>query len=61
MLTIAIEIHRANRPEAASASEAPTAWSPAMTRAKELAKPEMAATNPAEIGWTRDGVAMGKA
>jgi hypothetical protein len=25
-----------------------------MTSTKEVAKPEMAATNPAEIGWSRD-------
>jgi len=27
-----------------------------MTRAKELAKPEIAATNPAEIGWMTGAV-----
>jgi len=29
-----------------------------MTRANELAKPEIAATKPAEMGWAMDGVAM---
>jgi hypothetical protein len=29
-----------------------------MTSAKELAKPEMAATNPADIGWRTFEVAM---
>jgi hypothetical protein len=32
-----------------------------MTRANELANPEMAATTPAEIGWITDDVAMNQA
>ncbi|WP_407937544.1 hypothetical protein [Microterricola viridarii] len=41
---------RANRPDAACSSLAPTATSPAMTRAKELANPVIAATMPAKMG-----------
>src|SRR5690606_27265432 len=48
--------HNTSRPEDACASLAPTACSPAMTRAKEVAKPLMAATSPAETGWRRPGV-----
>jgi len=51
----------ANRPDAASPEEAPTAESPAMTSANELAKPEIAATKPAEIGWKTDVVRMATA
>jgi hypothetical protein len=58
MLTIAIARQRAKSPDAASSELAPTARSPAMTRANELAKPEIAATKPAEIGWATDVVAM---
>jgi len=61
VLTTAIERQRAKSPDAACASFAPTACSPAMTRAKELANPEMAATNPAEIGWATDELAMVRA
>jgi hypothetical protein len=42
--------HSARSPDAASASVAPTAWRPAMTRAKEVAKPVIEATIPAEMG-----------
>jgi hypothetical protein len=56
--TIAIAMQIAKSPDDASAGEAPTARSPAMTRANELAKPEIAATNPAEIGWRTDAVRM---
>ena len=51
MFVIATAKQIAKSPEAASASVAPTAKSPAMTSANELAKPEIAATNPAEMGW----------
>ena len=54
VLTTAIARHTAKRPDAASASEAPTACSPAITSTNEVANPEMAATNPAEIGWRTD-------
>ncbi|GAA3741606.1 hypothetical protein GCM10022239_16560 [Leifsonia bigeumensis] len=39
-----------SRPDEASASVAPTAWSPAMTRANDVAKPAMEPTTPAEMG-----------
>lgn len=42
--------HRANRPLAACPSVAPTARRPAMTSAKEVANPVIAATMPAEMG-----------
>jgi len=61
ILTTAIARHSANSPDAACWSLAPTALSPAMTSANELANPEMAATNPAEIGWMRGVVAMERA
>src|SRR5690606_34518167 len=44
--------HAMSRPEEACASVAPTAWRPAMTRAKEVAKPAIDATIPAETDWT---------
>jgi hypothetical protein len=44
--------HKAKSPDAAWASVAPTAWRPAITKAKDVAKPVMAATMPAEIGWS---------
>ena len=43
-----IAIETAIRPDAASASEAPTARNPCTTTANELAKPTKAASNPAE-------------
>jgi hypothetical protein len=61
MLTTAIARHSANSPDAACWSFAPTARSPAMTSANELANPEMAATIPAEIGWMTDVVAIREA
>ena len=42
--------HSAKRPDAACPSVAPTARRPAMTRAKEVANPVIAATMPAEMG-----------
>jgi hypothetical protein len=42
--------HRISRPDEACASVAPTACSPATTRAKDVAKPVMEATIPAEMG-----------
>jgi hypothetical protein len=50
VLTIAIAMHTANNPDEASASVAPTARSPAITITNDDAKPDMAATKPAEIG-----------
>ncbi len=41
-------------PDAASASVAPTARRPAISRAKELANPVIDPTMPAVIGWTID-------
>ncbi len=58
VLTTAIARHTANSPDAACASDAPTARRPAMTITNEVANPEMAATNPAEIGWRTDVLAM---
>lgn len=49
-LTTAIARQIAKRPDAASDSDAPTAVSPAMTRANDEANPEIAATKPARIG-----------
>jgi len=54
VLTIAVARHKANSPDAASAGDAPTAFNPAMTSTNEVANPEMAATNPADIGWSMD-------
>ena len=51
MLVIATARHTANSPDDASLGDAPTAASPAITSANDDAKPEMAATNPADIGW----------
>jgi hypothetical protein len=59
--TTAIAMQTAKRPDAACSSSAPTACSAAMTSANELANPEMAATNPAEIGWRRDDAAIRQA
>lgn len=42
--------HRISSPDEACASVAPTAWSPAMTSANEVAKPAMEPTIPAEMG-----------
>ncbi len=50
VLTTAMARQSARRPEAACSSEAPTAAKAAMTRANEEAKPEIAATMPAEMG-----------
>ncbi len=44
----------ANRPEAASAGEAPTAVRPARMIVNELAKPTKADSTPAEAGWTSE-------
>ena len=41
---------RIRRPEDAWESVAPTAWRPAITRAKEVANPAMEPTIPAEMG-----------
>ena len=43
-----------SRPDAASAGVAPTAWSPAMSSANELANPVSEPTIPAEIGWAME-------
>src|SRR6185312_9232619 len=43
--------HNTRSPDDASSSEAPTACSPAMTSANEVANPEIAATTPAVMGW----------
>jgi len=50
VLTNAIARQTASNPEAACAFVAPTAEKPAMTSANEVANPEIAATNPAEMG-----------
>ncbi len=50
IFTIAIDRQMARSPDAASPGDAPTAASPAITSANELANPEMAATSPAEMG-----------
>ena len=52
MLTMATARHSANSPDAASRAVAPTATRPAMTSTNERANPEMAATKPAEMGWS---------
>jgi hypothetical protein len=53
--------HSARSPDAACADDAPTATSPAMTSANELANPVTAATIPAAIGCSIPPLPTGQA